>query len=328
MVDDNAWSLPHEMQQAEPQDKLHAKPEEPFAARRLEGRGAGWSHAGGAILTFCLWQLSVVPLILGVTLLGYPDAPEMITNRVNWVDLLPEQDATAIAACAVLLLFLIVLLLINWLIVKVCHRRSLMSILTAHERFRWRSALVSFAIFAGAMMLVSSAAALLGMGADVQMIFDPKRFFPFLVLVLVLTPFQCLAEEAFVRGYLYQGIAAFTASNILRIGLPAAVFMAMHSANSDFLEGGIWVLLIYFTFGAYFGLLTVKTAGVEVAAGAHTANNIFAFTISTSAGAGMPFATVFYEPEPDYMAGFVLILLVAVLHYLLFFRIFRNRIFS
>lgn len=320
MAHDNARSLPQEV----PQDER----EEPFAARRLEGRGAGWSHVGGAILTFCLWQLSVVPLILGVALLGYPGALEMIRNRVNWVDLLPDQDAAAIAACAILLLSLIVLLLINWLIVRVWHRRSLMSILTAHERFRWRSALMSFAIFAGAILLVSSTAAFLNAGAEVQVIFDSKRFFPFLVLVLVLTPFQCLAEEAFVRGYLYQGVAAFTASNILRIGVPAAVFMAMHSANGDFLEGGIWVLLIYFTFGTYFGLLTVKTAGVEVAAGAHTANNIFAFAISTSAGAGMPFATIFYEPEPDYMAGFVMILLVAALHYLIFFRLFRNRIFS
>lgn len=57
----------------------------------------------------------------------------------------------------------------------------------------------------------------------------------------------------------------------------------------------------------------------------HTANNIFAFSISTSSGSGMPFATIFYEPEPDYMAGFIMILLVVMLHYLLYFRIFRSR---
>lgn len=266
-----------------------------------------------------------IPLVFLLVILGYPEALEMIADRVNWVDLTPDQDIAALVACAFLLLALVLLLMINWLIVKTIHQRSLISILTAHDRFQWRSALVSFAIYIAAMLVVSVLAASLGVGTDVETVFDAGRYFPFLALVLILTPFQALAEEAFVRGYLYQGISAFTASNILRIGLPAGLFMLMHSANGDFLQGGLWAILIFFTMGAYFGLLTVRTSGVEASTGAHTANNIFAFSISTSSGSGMPFATIFYEPEPDYMAGFIMILLVVMLHYLLYFRIFRSR---
>lgn len=297
---------------------------EPFAARRLEGRGGGWAHMGGAFLTFALWQISVIPLIIAVAFLGFPEALEMITSKANWVDLAPDQDGAALAACASLLLSLVLLLLVNWLIVRIAHQRSLLSILTAHERFQWRSALISFGVFAGVMLAVSLLAAVLGIGSEARFVFDPGRFFPFLALVLILTPFQALAEEAFVRGYLYQGISAFTASNLVRIGLPALLFLAMHSTNGDFLEGGLWAILIFFTFGAYFGLLTVRTAGVEAAAGAHTANNIFAFSIATSSGAGMPFATIFYEPVPDYRAAFFTIMLVALLHYIIFFRIIRS----
>lgn len=301
---------------------------EPFAARRLEGRGGGWTHLGGAAFIYVLWQVASLPLVFLLVFFGFSEALGIISDRVNWIDLAPDQDMAALVACAVLLLALVLLLLIVWLTVKLVHQRRLISILTAHVRFQWRSAFVSFASFIAAMLVVSIGANILGVGGDVETIFDPGRYFPFLVLVLVLTPFQALAEEAFVRGYLYQGISSFTASNILRIGLPAGLFMLMHSANSDFLQGGLWAILIFFTMGAYFGLLTVKTSGVEVSTGAHTANNIFAFSVSTTSGAGMPFATIFYEPEPDYMVGFVMIMLVAALHYLLYFRIFRSRFSS
>lgn len=177
---------------------------EPFAARRLEGRGGGWAHLGGAALAYGLWQVSFIPLVFLLVILGYPEALEMIADRVNWVDLTPDQDIAALVACAFLLLALVLLLMINWLIVKTIHQRSLISILTAHDRFQWRSALVSFAIYIAAMLVVSVLAASLGVGTDVETVFDAGRYFPFLALVLILTPFQALAEEAFVRGYLYQ----------------------------------------------------------------------------------------------------------------------------
>lgn len=295
-----------------------------FAARRLEGRGGGMAYLGGALLIFIIWQITVIPLVLAISLLGYGDALDMIVNQVNWIDLAPAQDGAALATCAVLLLSLVLLLLVTWLVLKVLHKRSLLSVLTAHASFQWRTSLLSFVVFVGALLAVSGVTALMGLGSEARVVFELERWLPFFILVLLLTPFQALAEEAFVRGYLFQGVAAFSASTALRIGVPALLFMAMHSANGDFLEGGIWAILIFVGFGLYFGLLTVRTSGVEAAAGAHTANNIFAFSIATSSGAGMPFATIFYEPEPDYMIGFFTIMAVAALHYLIFFRIFNS----
>lgn len=294
-----------------------------FAARRLEGRGGGLAHLGGALLIFIVWQIAVIPLVLAISFLGYGDALDMIVNQVNWVDLTPAQDGAALATCAVLLLSLVLLLLVTWLILKVLHKRSLLSVLTAHDRFQWRTSLLSFVVFIAALLAVAGVTALMGLGSEVRVVFEPGRWLPFFILVLLLTPFQALAEEAFVRGYLFQGVAAFSASMAVRIGVPALLFMAMHSANGDFLKGGIWAILIFLGFGLYFGLLTVRTSGVEAATGAHTANNIFAFSVATSSGAGMPFATIFYEPEPDYMAGFFTIMAVAALHYLIFFKIFN-----
>lgn len=301
-----------------------AEEEDAFAARRLEGRGGGLAHMGGALLIFIVWQISVIPLVLVISAIGYPDALEMIINKVNWVDLEPARDSAALAACAVLLLSLVLLLLVTWIFLKVLHKRTLISILTAHDRFQWSTSFLSFAVFAAAIVLVSGVTTAFGQGTQTEMIFEPWRWLPFFLLVILLTPLQALAEEAFVRGYLFQGIAAFSRNTFVRIGVPALLFMVMHSANGDFLKGGIWAILIFLGFGLYFGLLTVRTAGVEAAAGAHTANNIFAFSVSTSSGAGMPFATIFYEPEPNYMAGFFAIMAVAALHYFVFFRIFGS----
>lgn len=324
MNDEDVVDLPDKIGRGADLQQSDLGERDPFAARRLEGRGGGLAHLGGALLIFIVWQITVIPLVLAISLLGYADALDMIVNQVNWVDLTPAQDGAALVTCAVLLLSLVLLLLVTWAVVKVLHKRSLLSVLTAHDRFQWRTSLLSFAVFVGALLAVSGATTLMGFGSEARVVFEPGRWLPFFILVLLLTPFQALAEEVFVRGYLFQGVAAFSASTAIRIGVPALLFMAMHSANGDFLKGGIWAILIFLGFGLYFGLLTVCTSGVEAAAGAHTANNIFAFSIATSSGAGMPFATIFYEPEPNYMAGFFTIMAVAGLHYLIFFRIFNS----
>jgi hypothetical protein len=304
-------------------DDNQVRERDAFAARRLEGRGRGLSYVGGAILIFAGWQISVIPLVLIVSWLGYPDALQMIVNHVNWVDLPQSRDGVALAACAILLMSLVLLLMVTWGVVKVLHGRSLLSVLSAHDRFQWRTALLSFSVYAGAMVLVSGASTVLGLRPESVLVFDLWRWLPFFALVLLLTPFQALAEEAFVRGYLFQGVASVTSSVVLRIAIPAVLFTVMHSANGDFSAGGLWAFLIFLGFGAYFGLLTVRTSGVEAATGAHTANNIFAFSVATSSGSGMPFATIFYETEPSYMGGFFAILVVTGLHYFIFFKLYR-----
>ena len=157
--------------------------------------------------------------------------------------------------------------------------------------------------------------------SEVEVVYDPARYWKFVPLVLLLTPLQAFGEEVFVRGYLYQTVSAMTARVAVRLIVPSLAFMLLHIYNQDAAVGGIWAFASYFGFGVYFAYVTLKTAGVEHATGLHTANNLSAFLITTTAGAGMPFATIYFDPSPDYALGAFSLAALAGVHYLLAFHV-------
>jgi CAAX protease family protein len=306
------------------QDPSRLAPEyDAFAAQRLAGRGGRAAHVIGALLTFGLWYGLTMILLLFVMALGQSDAIVMLESQTNWIELTREEDGLALVVCGTILISLVLLLVANWAVVHLVHGRGLMTLISSESRFRWLKAVQSFLLYAIVIALLSSISSVFFPSESI-FIFDPARYFPFLILVLILTPLQALAEEVFVRGYLFQTVSAFTTRLTLRLILPAVLFSALHFANADMQQGGGWAMATYFVFGIYFGWLTIKSGGVELATGAHTANNILAFSVASSAGAGMPFATLYYDPEPNYAVGLGVLILAAALHYLLIFKVFRS----
>lgn len=94
----------------------------------------------------------------------------------------------------------------------------------------------------------------------------------FLVLV-VITPFQCFAEELIYRGFLMQTFGSWFRIPVIAIILQAIIFMFSHGYNS---LGSIGVL---FT-GLCFGVLAYYSKGLEVTSAMHSVNNIISFLIA------------------------------------------------
>ncbi|MDR0782697.1 MAG: CPBP family intramembrane metalloprotease [Propionibacteriaceae bacterium] len=100
----------------------------------------------------------------------------------------------------------------------------------------------------------------------------------FLVVVLITTPFQALAEEVVFRGYLMQALGSVVRNVWFPIIGTALVFAIFHGVQNPWLFGS------RFVFGILAGILVWRTGGLEAAVMIHIINNLFAFGLAIFMG--------------------------------------------
>ncbi len=280
-------------------------------------------YLGGTVLVIVTNFVLVAFVGILFALMGFGDALELVQEEINWVDLDPTDDRTALIAMVFLLLSIIVLLPILFFIVRLLHNRPFKSVLTARDRFSWKIAWIAGLSFV-ALDMAAIAIGLYLEPSSVEFIFDAARFWPFLVVVLLLVPFQSLAEEVLFRGYVMQGVGALTSKTMWRLLWPTLFFTLAHAANGDWAAGGYWAVFTYMTLGAYLGWLSLRWNGLEAAVGVHVANNLIAFLVISTSGGGMPFPTVLYSDEVDYSSGLAQVIVLIAIHYALLSWLLRK----
>lgn len=92
------------------------------------------------------------------------------------------------------------------------------------------------------------------------------------LLVILLTPFQCAAEELVFRGAFMQVIGSWLKHPLFAILLPVPLFTIGHLYD-------IWGLLDVAAFAIAAGYLTWRTGGLEAAMAMHIINNTFLFLL-------------------------------------------------
>jgi uncharacterized protein len=96
------------------------------------------------------------------------------------------------------------------------------------------------------------------------------------VLALTLIPFQAAFEEILFSGYLMQGFAVLARNRWVPIIFTSVLFGLMHGLNPEVQQYGFMTMMPqYIFFGVVFAVLTMFDDGIEMAIGAHAANNIF-----------------------------------------------------
>lgn len=93
----------------------------------------------------------------------------------------------------------------------------------------------------------------------------------FLLVVLLASPLQAMAEEVFFRGYLLQVIGSATGRAWLGVLGSSLVFALMHGSQNPALFAH------RFAFGMVAGWLVLSTGGLEAGIAAHVINNLGAF---------------------------------------------------
>ncbi len=252
--------------------------ETPFMTAPFRGKNAFWRYFIGVITPFLasnlIGALPLVAIMMTNTVGGVvPQKGGMPDFQAMGIDL---NLGFTLSVFPFILAFMAILLL-----VKPLHERSFATVINGGRKTRWGR------IFFSALVWIVISA--------VWMIYslktDPGNFrlnntsnslIILALLALALIPFQAAFEEILFRGYLMQGIAVWTRNRWLPIMVTSVLFGLMHGLNPEVKEYGFLTMMPqYIFFGLVFAVLTMFDDGIEVAIGAHAANNIFLSVLIT-----------------------------------------------
>jgi membrane protease YdiL (CAAX protease family) len=199
-------------------------------------------------------------------------------------------------------------------VVRVLHRRPLLTLVTASPHVNWRRVAIGF----GFWILLCAIAAL------TEHLLNPGRYqlgsnlrgmlLPALA-VLVLTPLQSTAEELLFRGYLLQGLALLTRNPVVLALSTGFLFMLPHLSNPEISAGFVPLTLYYWSFGVLLALVTIRSQGLELAIGMHAGNNLFAGLIANYDTSALTTSSIFVIKELEPIYGLVSFLVMACVFY-------------
>ena len=145
-------------------------------------------------------------------------------------------------------------------------------------------------------------------------------FWLYIVLILLIVPFQCYAEELLFRGYLMQTVGRWLKNPAWAIIIPAPIFMVLHGY-------GLWGLLSVLTMALVAGFLCWYTGGLEAGIGLHIANNVSIFIFGLL-GLADPFDANREAQALDFVQALILQLAFAGLVYMYTYRQKRKAVLN
>ena len=132
----------------------------------------------------------------------------------------------------------------------------------------------------------------------------------YLLLVVGLIPFQCVAEELVFRGWLPQVLGAWITNPVVCYVLPTVGFALLHDYQ--------WISLVdVFIFGLLAAYMTHRTGGIEAAMAIHILNNVMLFSVMgflADSSVQEALSDAGQDPgETDYLVDFLAMLISVVL---------------
>ncbi len=168
------------------------------------------------------------------------------------------------------------------LLVKPMHGRTFSEVINGRSKVRYRRIIYGFIIWGIIIAFSTVVDYYLNIG-NYEVQFDLNALIVLTIVSFVFLPFQTFFEEIFVRGYLAQGVGALTRNRLAVMIIPSMFFALLHGLNPEVAKHGFWLMMSqYFAMGLLFAITTVLDDGVELAMGAHAANNIFISIFVTS----------------------------------------------
>lgn len=184
-----------------------------------------------------------------------------------------------------------------WLLVGPFHGRTPMQTINGGNKFRWGR------LIAGASVWLACSALYLFLYLRAE----PDNFIlrntsqtliPLIIISIILIPFQAGSEELLMRGYLMQGFYGIIPKKWFPLLITSLIFALLHSFNPEVKNFGfITMMPQYLMFGLVFGLTVIFDDGIEIAIGAHTANNIFLAVMLTHKSSALQTPSVYEQLE-------------------------------
>jgi len=240
--------------------------------------------------------IGAIPLIVVITVKVLQSGNTIVPNPDNSMDLSVYGIDPNIGLILIMIPFLVALITIA-LLFKPFHKRTFMQIVNGTNTMRWNRfffAIMTWGLIMGLYLIIDY----MMNPTSYTLIFNPASFIPLVIISVVLIPFQTTFEEVLFRGYLAQGIGAWTRNRWFVILIPALFFGLMHSFNPEIKEFGFWTAIPqYIIYGLVFGLITVLDDGIEIAMGVHAINNIFSSIFVTYKASALQTPALFEQQQ-------------------------------
>jgi membrane protease YdiL (CAAX protease family) len=214
------------------------------------------------------------------------------------------------------------------LLIKPLNERTLTQTINGTGSIRWKRFFVSAFVWA-----ILSAIYLI-----VYLKIDPANFIlnnktitlVYLTIISILfIPFQAAFEEVLFRGYLMQGFAVLVRNRWFPLIGTSVLFGLMHSLNPEVKDFGFLAMMPqYLLFGLVFGVASIMDDGIEVAMGAHAANNIFLCIFVTNGSSALQTSALYEQKNVYPWTEFVGLLVAAVVFIIVLKMIYKWGSFS
>jgi membrane protease YdiL (CAAX protease family) len=190
-------------------------------------------------------------------------------------------------------------LIVLALVIKSQHKRSMAETINGTRSIRWGRFFFAALVWASLSAIYLLIDYCINPG-DFQFSFNISSFIPLVLISIIFIPLQASFEEVLCRGYLAQGVAAWTRSRWLAIIIPTLLFALGHSSNPEVTEYGFLLAMSqYALLGLVLGLISTLDDGIETALGAHSANNVFASIFLTYKSSVLPTPALFNQLRVD-----------------------------
>ena len=198
------------------------------------------------------------------------------------------------AATAVLLSF-IPLFVTTCLAYRYILKKPLLRLFTMHDSLNPKR--IAQGAFVMALILIITAIPdFIINSKDYTWSFKSGTFLPYLLMALILIPLQTSSEELFYRGWLQQWSDNGRRS-IVTISLFNGLLFALPHLSNPEVKGELFLAVIgYGSTGFMFAWTTYRDRSLELALGAHAANNLIAGLLVSSSDSALPAASLWTTP--------------------------------
>ena len=226
-----------------------------------------------------LWSYTIIPfLFLALMVTNYissegVDANEVIKKTIEKYGI----NGTFIMLVAPLSFMLFIVLFYN----KFIQNNSLRILTTSRPKIDWSRFFFSFGVWGG-ITIITTIIGYYSAPEDFVIQFNLEKFAVFVVLAVLLIPFQASFEEYLFRGHMLQGLGLATKTRWVPLLVTSFLFGIMHIGNPEVDKMGMIIMFYYIGTGLFLGILTLMDEGLELALGFHAANNLIGALLVTS----------------------------------------------
>jgi uncharacterized protein len=249
------------------------------------GKNEWWRSLLAVILILFLWQI-VGALPSAVFFLA------TMLQKQGQISSFAMPNMDSVAGFMAIMLASVFFLVGIFLSMRFIHRRSMRTLITPARHLDWGRISQGFGIWFALAAIISLVEAGLYPGRYV-LTFEPVRLLPFAVLAMIFIPIQTTTEELFFRGYILQGVGLHVRNIWVLSAISGILFGLPHLLNPEASVNYPLMGLYYFAFGFALAYITLRDGRLELALGAHAANNLFTVLIANSTISALPSPSIF-----------------------------------